>query len=260
MTATDKLAGMARPACPGLLITGTDTEVGKTVITCAMAAALRKEGVDVAVSKPMASGCRREREGLVNPDAEALAHFSDCREPLEVINPVRFEAPLAPAVAADRLSTSIDYEAIGESFERLGTHEALLVEGVGGLEVPLDPVDMSMTVLALAAWLGYPAVVVSRPGLGTLNHTTLTVRALERAGVEVVGVVINGHDPDAAHDDPSRVDNREWIKRMTGCEVLAMVPRSEPEATVPEKGEIAPEILSAVASVHWSSRLGSSPS
>ena len=83
---------------PGLLITGTDTEIGKTVISCAIAHCLKTRGHTVGVCKPFASGCRKEREGLVNDDAEALAHFADCREPLDVINPIRF-ASIIPTVS-----------------------------------------------------------------------------------------------------------------------------------------------------------------
>ena len=103
----------------GLFITGTDTGVGKTVVTCALAWALRRQGVArVGVCKPFATGCRRDREGLVSPDAEALAHFADCRLPLDVINPLRFAAPLAPAVAAEQAGLPTDFAPLRRSLAR----------------------------------------------------------------------------------------------------------------------------------------------
>src|SRR5690554_472814 len=139
-----------RLRCPGLFITATDTGVGKTVTACAIAAVLRQQqrGVRVGVCKPFASGCRQEREGLVSADAEALAHFADCRQPLDVINPIRFARPLAPAVAAEQARATIDWSEAARSLAVLDeSSDALLVEGVGGLLTPLDPADPDATVL-----------------------------------------------------------------------------------------------------------------
>ncbi len=138
---------------PGLFVTGTDTGVGKTLVTCAIAAALRRQRPSwrLGVSKPFSTGCRRDREGLVNPDAEALAHFADCRLPLATINPIRFIPPLAPAVAAEQVGGKVDWPLLAQSLEELDEHsDALLIEGVGGLMVPLDPQRPRLTVLDLA--------------------------------------------------------------------------------------------------------------
>ncbi|MEM6334178.1 MAG: dethiobiotin synthase, partial [Planctomycetota bacterium] len=113
---------------PGLFVTGTDTEVGKTVVACAIARALRltprvERGggaarlARVGVCKPSASGCRREREGLVNEDAEALAHFADTDQPLDVVNPVRFKTPVAPAEAERLEGVATDWGAVRRSLE-----------------------------------------------------------------------------------------------------------------------------------------------
>ncbi len=245
----------SEPSKPGLFITGTDTGVGKTVVTCAIAAALRKQlpGVSLGVCKPFATGCRRDREGLVNPDAEALAHFADCRQPLEVINPIRFTAPLAPAVAAKQSDSPIDFEALGRSLALLNREsDALLIEGIGGLMVPLDPRDPKYTVLNLIAELGYPAVIVTRAGLGTLNHTAMTARLLKQAGCQCAGLVINGYDADAANtDDPSVASNRVWLERTTGLKALAVVPRVDPIGAEPQHGRLDPGILEAVELAYW---------
>lgn len=246
---------------PGLFVTGTDTDVGKTVIACAIAWALRqqKSAAKVAVCKPMATGCDKRREGLVNEDAEALAHFADCRLPLDVINPIRFREPLAPAVAAKQLGVATPWDFLTEAAGQIDTYgEALVVEGAGGVMVPLDADDAKLTWLDTACF-GLPAVVVSRAGLGTLNHTALTVKALRDAGVKVAGVVINGFEPDEAvamSADPSRLGNPRWIEKMTGAKVLALVPRIDGGAVSPSDGRIASAVLAGVAATDWWRVLG----
>src|SRR3954464_8582458 len=181
---------------PGLLITGTDTGIGKTLIAGAIAAHLRFQGLRVGVLKPAASGCVRRREGLVSEDAEFLAHCADSPHPLDVIAPIRFAEPLAPAIAAERLKETIDWTPVQRSLDAIGREsDALIVEGVGGIMVPMDA---KHTMLDVAQWLKFPAVVIARPGLGTINHTLLTVEALRRAGVDVAGVVVNRSPAESA--------------------------------------------------------------
>jgi len=235
--------GLSRP---GLFVTATDTAVGKTVVTCAIAAALRAAGHRVGVSKPIASGCRHERIGLVNEDAEALAHFADCMQPLATINPVRYAAPLAPAAAAERAGRSVNFQAIADSWRELdAANDVLLVEGVGGVMVPLDE---QHTVLDLARWLGFPVLVVTRAGLGTLNHTALTCGAIHAANLPLAGLVINRYDPESA--DLSVASNPRWLTRQNQTPVLATLPCAE--GTDPARGRIAPAVLEAVAGVDWS--------
>jgi len=240
---------------PGLFVTGTDTEVGKTLIACAIAAAMRRQlpGIRLGASKPFASGCRHEREGLVNEDAEALAHFADCKQPLNVINPIRFAAPLAPAVAAQEAGEPIDWATLERSLAVLEREsDALLIEGVGGVMVPLDPQRPKYTVLDFISALGYPVVIVTRANLGTLNHTALTVRALKQAGCRIAGLVLNGYIVDPVEtDDPSIASNRLWLEKLTGIKTLAVVPKVDPVGAQPEKGRIDPAILEAVEMTYW---------
>lgn len=247
--------------CPGLFITATDTGVGKTVVACAIAHALRcqQPGLRLGVSKPFATGCRHDREGLVNPDAEALAHFADCRQLLDVINPIRYALPLAPAVAAEETSRPIDWPELRRALMWLDQHcDAMLIEGVGGLMVPLDDRRPRYTVLDFIRRIGYPVLVVTRSRLGTLNHTAMTVSLLKQAGCRVAGIAMNNFEPDAAAnaDDPSIASNRQWITRMTGVRVLAMIPHLKPGKIAADKGCIDPEILDAVAMTYWPDVLG----
>lgn len=252
----DLLAPLAKVSLrkPGLFITATDTGVGKTVVTCAIAHALKRSGLKVSVCKPLASGCRREREGLVSEDAEAIAYFSDCRLALDVINPIRFAAPLSPGAAALELGVEVDFSELARSLSRLDEWgDVMLVEGVGGLLVPLGAHQPDLTVLDLIAALGYPVVVVTRAGLGTLNHTAMTAALLRQRKLRVAGMVVNGYVTDQAtqRDDPSMASNRQWLERMTRLPVLATVPRCDGEQVRPELGRIAEDVLEAVAMTHW---------
>ncbi|MEM6459449.1 MAG: dethiobiotin synthase [Planctomycetota bacterium] len=239
---------------PGLFVTGTDTEVGKTVVCCAIAAAVRERHrrLRLGVCKPLASGCRRDAEGLINEDAEALARFADCRLPMDAVNPIRFRTPVAPAVAAELEDTPVDWGALRRGLATLDERcDAVLVEGVGGAMVPLDPRNPRWMVGELAAAIGYPLIVVCRAGLGTLNHTMMTVETLRRAGCQVSGLVMNRmtRDPEAAAADPSLASNRDWLERLTGVKVLATLP--EGRAVAPGRGKLDPAVVAAAERVDW---------
>lgn len=242
---------------PGLFITGTDTGVGKTVVSCAIAVALREAepGIKLGVFKPMASGCRREREGLVSEDAEALAHFADSRHALEVINPVRFRAALSPAAAAEQAKVDIDYDAIRRSIERLDVEsDLMMVEGVGGVMAPIDPSEPQTTVLDLMVLWDYPVLVVCRAGLGTLNHTALSVAALRTAGLRVAGLVINGLPPDTALcEDASLSSNWAWLEKLTKVPVVIGLPPCEESTVRPHLARLDEQITEQAGLVSWRS-------
>ena len=228
---------------PGLFITGTDTGVGKTVIAGAIAQWFARRGAQVAVCKPIATGCAHRREGLVSEDAEFLASCADSRHSLELICPQRYVEPLAPAVAAERADEPIDWQTIDLSIQQMCVGSSvMIVEGVGGVAVPLDA---QTTVLNLANWLQLPAIVVARPGLGTINHTLLTVAALRAAGVEVAGVVINRYPAENA--GLAEETNADAIERWSNVPVLCLVP-DEPV----QRASIPVEVASAVDTVDWS--------
>ena len=226
---------------PGLFVTGTDTGVGKTVVAAAIAYALRRRGARVGVCKVAATGCERRREGLVSADAEYLAYWADSRHPLDVVCPQRFADPLAPAVAAERAGTPLDWAAIRSSLDVVASDsDAIVVEGVGGVLVPMDG---GHTVLDLMRSLMLPAVVVARAGLGTINHTLLTVGAIRAAGVPVAGVVVNRYPADA---DMATETNPDAIQRWGRVAVLCVCP-DEP-FTPPE---LPDGVASAVGGVDW---------
>jgi dethiobiotin synthetase len=232
---------LSRLSLPSLFITATDTEVGKTVIAGAIADWFRARGANVGVLKPVATGCVHRREGLVSEDAEFLAHCAQTRFPLDVICPNRYAEGLSPNVAAERRGVPMDWHAVQRSIDTMSqTCVVLIVEGVGGV---MAPVDASHTVLNLAQWIGSPAVVVARPGLGTINHTVLTVDALRTGGVKVAGVVVNRYPADGA--SVAQETNPRQIERWGKTQVLAVVPEAPVASMLPE------DIIAAVAPVDW---------
>lgn len=174
-----------------VLVTGTDTGVGKTIVAAGLAAALARRGLDAGVMKPIATGGVHRRGRLVSADAEFLRRAAGVRDPLEWINPVCLEPPLAPSVASRLTRRPVDLRAVGKAFRILAsTHDRLVVEGIGGL---LTPLRERFTVAHLARRLGLPLIIVARPTLGTINHTALTVLAARTLGLNVLGLVVNHH-------------------------------------------------------------------
>jgi len=227
----------------GLFITGTDTGVGKTVVTAALAIVLRRRGLDVGVMKPVATGCIRRREGLVSEDAEFLAQAADAPESLDEIAPIRLAESLAPTVAAARAGRPLDLEPMWAAWRRLSmAHEIMLVEGIGGILCPVTPTE---SVADLARRFGLPVLVVARATLGTINHTALTVEAARARGLKVAGIVINRYDRD--REDVAQLTAPDEIQRVTGATVLGLVP--DDKSTDFAKAAVGDDVLAAVAQI-----------
>jgi len=203
----------------GLFVTATDTGAGKTFVSCALALALRALGRDVGVMKPVATGCRRLADGtLVSADAEALVAAAGASDPSGLVTPAAFEAPLAPTAAAAREGRGgADVAQILAAYaELLRRHETMIVEGIGGLLVPLAG---RYTVRDLARDMACPVLIVSFNRLGTISHTALTVESARAAGLDVRGVVLNS--PPGLGADESSQTNAEEIERLVNVRVLA---------------------------------------
>lgn len=205
----------------GLFVTGTDTGVGKTYVACALARGLRVAGVDVGVMKPIETG--------VPPtgpeDARALQSAAGVEDPLELICPIRFSLPASPEAAARAEGRSVSRADLRKAFEFLARrHDFMLVEGAGGLLVPLDR-DHDMA--DLARELDLPLLVVARGRLGTVNHTRLTLEVAEARGLEVFGVVISHASADESEGDRR---NLEGLRDRLGEHLvgeIAFAPRNE---------------------------------
>jgi dethiobiotin synthetase len=209
----------------GLLVTGTDTEVGKTVVAAAICAALRARGAEVAAFKPVVTGIDEPSEAGWPADHELLAAVTG-RSPGNVA-PVAFGPAVSPHLAAELAGVALEPAAlVASAREAAGRAELLVVEGVGGLMVPLT---LGYSIRDLAVELGLPLVVAARPGLGTINHTLLTLEAARGVGLSVVGVVLT---PWPSEPSALQRSNKDSIQRLGGVEVstLPTIPRPDPSS------------------------------
>jgi dethiobiotin synthetase len=230
----------------GVFVTGTDTGVGKTVAAGAIVHQLRQAGIKVGVFKPIATGCELRREGLVSRDAEFLAHCSDTVSPLEQINPIRFREPLAPLAAADRAKSDINWDEMQLSYRNIvKQHDLVVVEGIGGAMVPIQK---DYLVLDLMVDLSLPVVIVARSGLGTINHTLLTLEACRQRKLQVLGIVINRYQADSA--DIAEETNPRVIAEVGRIPVLAVLP--DDKETDLRSGRLGSEVIAAAGLANWS--------
>lgn len=201
----------------GIFITGTDTGVGKTYVGCCIARDLRSRGINVGVMKPAETGCRMRKGQLRPSDAIALAKAAGVKDPIDMINPYRFQMPVAPAVAARLEGKRIEVDKILKRYQRLEErHDFLIVEGAGGILVPLT---MRKTFLDIAEKLALPVLIVARPNLGTLNHTLLTIEALRYRSLQIAGICIN--DSKDTHHGIAEKTNPKILEQLSTVPVLA---------------------------------------
>src|SRR3990167_68924 len=206
-------------ATKGFFITGTDTGVGKTFVTAGIAAVLKERGVNVGVMKPVETGCA-EKDGRLEPqDALYLKNAAGVSDELDLINPYRFKACLAPSIASKLEGKNIDFNRIKECYDTLASkHSLMLVEGAGGL---LTPINEAYTVADLIKLLNLPIIIIAASRLGTINHTLLTVRYAQSNGIEVKGIILNY--PTLSTDEALSTNQAE-IKRFANVPVLGELP------------------------------------
>lgn len=207
----------------GIFVTGTDTGLGKTVIAAALLAAARAAGLDAVYLKPVQTGGRRRAGKLTAPDLEFTAFFAGRRfaeEEQKYAVPYCFRQPCSPHLAAQIERRSIRFATIMKSFDQLKRrHDFVIVEGAGGIFTPLS---FRRTMLDLAQALDLPVILVARPGLGTINHTLLTLRMLKAAGLNVPGLVLNY----SANRRPGLIEagNKTAIERLGKTRVICEFP------------------------------------
>jgi dethiobiotin synthetase len=206
-----------------IVITGTDTGVGKSVFTAGCAMVLRDRGINVGVMKPVATGGVMKEGRLVSPDALFLMNAIECEDEYSLVNPIIYEEPLAPAVAAERAGSVINTGAILKAFRELRSrYDLLLVEGVGGIMVPLR-YDYSFC--ELIREMQGEVVVVGRPGLGTINHTLLTMNEARGRSLSIIGFAINGfNDATAGPAERTAAAAIKKISHVPCCGVLPFDP------------------------------------
>ena len=208
----------ADPEIRGLFVTGTDTGVGKTLVAAALARFLRRKGIDVGVCKPVESGVADpSRPG---PDAELLRFAAQSTDADELLAPLRLRLPLAPAVAAEEEGVRVSPESLVSVIGQLGReHQFLIVEGCGGLMVPLAG---GYLVADLVRESGLPLLTVGRAGLGTINHTLLTLFAARSMGLPLAGFLINGMPEEPG---PAEKSAPHTLASLASADLLGVLPQ-----------------------------------
>src|SRR5215207_6177146 len=202
----------------GVFVTGTGTGVGKSVLAASICAALAARGEKVAAFKPVITGLD-ERDGDWPLDDELLAKHASAGQSREEVSPHRFGPPVSPHLAAEMAGEQIEPLALArEARERAEKADALVCEGIGGLMVPLAG---GFVVRDLAVELDLPLVIAAQTGLGTINHTLLTIEAARAAGLNVTGVVLTPWPDDP---DPIELSNRATVERLGGAPVSGLPP------------------------------------
>jgi dethiobiotin synthetase len=203
---------------PGLFITGTDTAVGKTLASVALLIALKRLGIDALGMKPVAAGADLIDGNWVNEDVELLRQASARRIPERDINPYLFRAAIAPHIAAEHQGRRIEIPLLVERFKALERQtEFVIVEGAGGLMVPLDH-QHNMADLAKA--LAIPVLLVVGMRLGCINHALLTAETLKHRGLRLVSWIANRLDPEM----PAYSENLATLRDRLGAPMLAEFP------------------------------------
>jgi dethiobiotin synthetase len=216
----------------GFFITGTDTGVGKTIITAALIKTAKFFGLSACGMKPIETGCLKSKfkvkssklkvkeEVLIPSDGMFLRKTAGMNDPVDLVTPVRFQNPLAPFPASEIERITVDIDKIKKAYSELSKkYDAIFVEGIGGL---LVPIKKDYSVLDLARDFGLPIIVVSRPGLGTINHTMLTVNYAVKEGLPVAGIIINHSQP--SKSSLAEETNPEVIRQLSTVPLLGIFP------------------------------------
>jgi dethiobiotin synthetase len=213
----------------GLFVTGTDTEAGKTMLASALAATLAQRGERVAVLKPAVTGLGDA--ATAPPDHELLRRSARSSQAAEEIAPYRFEPPVSPHLAAELAGTQVEpARLVDAAHAAAASADALVVEGVGGLLVPLSE---RYSVRDFACELGLPVVIAARPGLGTINHTLLTLESARSMSLEVAAVVFT---PWPARPSTMEVSNRATVERLGAVETFGLPHLPIGDAVPPQPG------------------------
>lgn len=201
----------------GVFIAGTDTGVGKTLVACALLRGLAARGLRVAGMKPVAAGARRRRGTWFNEDVEQLRAAANVDVSQTVMNPYCFAPPIAPHIAAREAGATIRMAVIGRHYARIAAvSDVVVVEGVGGLLVPLGP---RLSAATIPERLDLPVVLVVGLRLGCLNHALLTVEAIHQRGLRFAGWIANAIDPAMAR----REQNLDTLRQRLPGTLLGVV-------------------------------------
>jgi len=203
----------------GIFVVGTDTGVGKTVVSAGLSLVLRERGIKVGVMKPVATGCTGANRRLISQDAVFLFEAAQNEYPA-LTSPVRFRNPVAPSVAEIYEQPKVDIKVIREAYEKLTKlYDYVIVEGIGGLMVPIRK---KYYVANLIRDLGLSILIVSPIGLGAINHTLLTVDSAVIRGLAIKGIIFNRAP--LVNFSLAELTNPKVIHELTGLPILGSLP------------------------------------
>ena len=227
------------PPGKGVFITGTDTDAGKTVAAATVLVLMRASGIDAVPMKPVQTGGVMRGGTMQSPDLTFCLRMAELRpdpEELQDMVPFIYEPACSPHLAAAKTGREISLDRILEAFRSLlRRHERVVVEGAGGV---LAPVSANQTMIDLMAMLGLPVILAARPGLGTINHTLLSIREIERSGLTLHGIIFC--ETTRAGWGEIEENNVETIARMGKARVLGRIPYM---AELAEKDGISPQVF-----------------
>lgn len=212
----------------GVFITGTDTDVGKTFVTAYIVKTLRDKGIQAGYYKAALSGAYYENGKLIPGDAKYVMEQSNFKEAYDECVSYTFEDAVSPHLAAQRVGVEINLDKIQQDYEALlKKYDYVVVEGSGGIVCPIKVTEQSVVLLEdIIKRLKLDTLVVARAGLGTINHTVLTVKYIQSKNLVVKGIILNGYEEgNGLHED-----NKRMIERLTGVEVIAVMPKLEKES------------------------------
>ena len=208
----------------GIFITGTDTDVGKTIVTAGLLGLIRSNGVDAVPMKPVQTGCVLENGKYRAPDLDFSLSYAGVKfaeEEYTNMSPYKYGPACSPHLAGGMVDDFPYIEKIVSCLKKLESkREFVLVEGAGGIMVPLNDNEMMIDLMKAT---GYPVILVSHTGLGTINHTLLSVQVLSDAGIEISGVIFNNTEPPSEASEFIREDNIKTIAERGEVKVLGVV-------------------------------------
>jgi len=220
-------------------ITATDTGIGKTIVAAGLCRALKQKGLNFGVMKPVSSGGRG--------DAEFLIKQTGVADPLDLINPCHFRAPIAPEFAARLEHKKIEVSKIISAYHKLkAKYDGLIVEGAGGLLVPLRD---NYLMADLIEDMRLPVIIIARPTLGTINHTLLTINSAREYGLEIKGFIINYYAKNIKKDTGARLSPGA-IAKISGVPFLGEIPFLAKALTTPIPTKYFEPILKKLRNEH----------
>ena len=200
-------------------ITGTDTDVGKTCVSAAIAKYLFDKGVNVGVMKPFASGYKESADSI-SEDVEILLKYSGSNDPIELVNPYYFEIPTSPYDACKQLNLEIDMSKVVDAYKQLtAIHDVVIVEGIGGI---MTPISRNYFVSDLISELNLDSFIVTGSKIGTVNHLMLTYEHAQKKNLNTLGILVNQN----VSDGYELSNLKQQIFGLTGKKVSGAIPYS----------------------------------